>query len=238
MRSRTSASLCLLALLIGISGCGSESNPARTWTAPPSISISPIYATTGSADLVLTVIGSGFVGEIHDQSIVVWSVNGNDTSLATTFLSSTQLTAVIPAALLANPVTAKVLVETGDPTGSGPFAKSNSVEFGVRTTSPALSVSSISPMSTVAGSPDLTLTVMGSNFPDGKHNKSFVVCFVNNSGTYLSTTFVDSTQLIAVIPANLLGNPTTAQVWVETGDPFGSGPFSKSNPINFSVTSP
>ena len=72
-------------------------------------------------------------------------------------------------------------------------------------------------MSTVAGSPDLTLTVMGSNFPDGHHNKSFVVWFVNDSGIYLSTTFIDSTQLTAVIPAKL-GKAASACNRASAGD--------------------
>ena len=38
-------------------------------------------------------------------------------TLATTFVSATQLTAVVPRALLSAPVIAEVFVETGDPMG-------------------------------------------------------------------------------------------------------------------------
>ena len=240
MKARKSASLCLLALFIGIGGCGSESNSAGPSTALPAISISPVFAIAGSSDLVLTVTGSDFVAEPHHQSIVAWSTNVySDTFLATTFVSSTQLTAVIPAALLANPVTATVLVETGDPTGSTAFSRSKPIQFGVSAAPPpSLSISSISPMSAVAGSPDLALTVMGSNFAYGSHKKSVIVWSTNGIAARIGTTFIDHTQLKTVIPANLLANPTTAQVWVETGDPEGSDPFAKSNSINFSVTSP
>jgi hypothetical protein len=240
MKARKAAPLCLLILLIGIGGCGSGSSSIGSPSSTPGISISPVSAIAGSSDLVLTVTGSTFVGERHDQSVVVWSANGSDTTLATTFVSSTQLTAVIPAALLANPLTAKVLVETGDPTGSLPFSKSNSINFGVTKTPPAsFSISSILPMSVVAGSPDITLTVMGSSFANDRHNKSVVAWSVNGSSeAFLQTTFVSSTQLTAVIPAALLTNPTTFQVLVETGDPMGSVPFAKLNSINFTVTSP
>src|SRR5207302_845412 len=96
----------LVAMLMTIGGCGSESNSNGTQPQPqpqPNIAISPVSAMAGSSDLVLTVTGSNFLSATHNKSVVVWSANGSDTFLATTFVSSTQLTAVIPAALLANP---------------------------------------------------------------------------------------------------------------------------------------
>ena len=238
MKTRKAASLCFLTLLIVIGGCGSESS-SKGSPGAPGISISPISSIAGSPDLVLTVSGSNFAHATNNKSVVVWSANGSDTFLETTFVSSTELTAVIPAALLANPVTAKVLVETGDPMGSLPFLKSNSITFSVTTTSSGpFSISSISLMSAVAGSPDLTLTVTGSQFVNDVHNKSFVVWSANGSDTSLHTTFDSNTQLTAVIPAALLANPVTAQVLVERGDPMGSVPFLKSNSISFRVNSP
>jgi hypothetical protein len=88
-------------------------------------------AVAGSPDLTLIVTGSNFVNQNHEQSFVVWSANGTDTGLQTTFDSNTQLTAVIPAHLLTTPVTARVLVETGDPASSLPPAQSNSINFTV-----------------------------------------------------------------------------------------------------------
>ena len=223
MKSRKAASLALLVLLIGAGGCGSESSLKGSSTSVPGISISPISAIAGSSDLVLTVTGSNFADALHNTSVVVWSTNGGDTFLATTFDSSIQLTAVIPAALLANPVTAGVLVETGDVLDTGPLSKSKSITFNVTTTSSgSISISAISPMSAVAGSPELTLTVTGSNFVNAPHNKSLVFWIVNNSGFFLDTTFDSSTQLTAVIPAALLANPVRAHVEVGTGDPLGS----------------
>ena len=237
MKPKEAASLCVLTLWIGMVGCGSGSSSLKQQTTP-GISISPVSAVAGSSDLVLDVTGPGFANETHDKSVVVWSANGKDTLLATTFISSTQLTAVIPAALLANPTTAKVFVETGDPRASFPPSKSNSVEFSVTATSSEFSITSISPMSIVAGSPDLTLTVMGSGFGNNMLNRSVVVWSANGKDTLLATTFISSTQLTAIIPAALLANPVTAKVWVETGDPKGSFPLMQSNSINFTVTSP
>ena len=239
MKARKATTICLLTLRVAIGGCGSYSSPARTPTPAPEISISPVSVVAGSSDLVLTVTGSNFVDDTHNKSIVVWSANGSDQSLATSFVSSTQLTAVVPAALLAQPVTAKVLVEKGDPMGSGPFSKTASVEFGVTAVPiPSFSISSILPSSVVAGSPDLTLTVIGSTFDNSNHNKSFVMWSANGSVNLLATTFDSGTQLTAVIPAALLTSPLTAQISVETGDPMGSLPFATSNSITFTVTSP
>src|SRR5438876_12307215 len=153
----------LTATVVAILGCGGgSSSPApASPPPPPNISISPTSAVAGSPDLTLTVMGSNFLGETHNFSQAVWSVNSSNTLLATTFVSSTQLTAVIPAALLSNPGTAEVFVQTGDPMGDLPLSKSNPVNFRVTTPPPSIS---ISPTSAMAGSPDLTLTVTTSGF--------------------------------------------------------------------------
>jgi trimeric autotransporter adhesin len=233
-------SLGCVILLSGVDGCGS----AGKGTVPPSpnISIAPTSAVVGSADLVLTVTGTNFANADHDKSSVMWSVDGVDTSLSTTFVSSSQLTAVIPAALMASPTTANVLVESGDPGGSLPPIKSDLVTFSVTAAKATVSISSVSPMSAVAGSLDLMITVSGSNFANSlstnNFNTSTVVWSVNGVETNLHTTFVSRTQLTAVIPALFLANPVTADVLVETGDPISSIPFSKSNSISFVVNPP
>jgi IPT/TIG domain len=231
------ARMCLLVLLISFVGCGSEPISQPITARQPNISISPVSATAGSSDLVLNVTGTNFANQQHDQSVVVWSANGSNTFLQTTVTSSTELTAVIPAALMASPVTAKVSVQTGDPLASFPLSTSDSVIFTVTAISPgSTAISAISPMSAAAGSPDLTLIVTGSNFANQNHEKSVVVWSVNGTDTRLQTTFDSSTQLTAVIPAHLLTTPVTARVLVETGDPVSSVPPSQSNFINFSVT--
>jgi hypothetical protein len=67
------------------------------------------------------------------------------TVLATTFVSSTPLTAVIPTTLMTTPVAAQVFVLTGDPMGDF-LLQSNSIGFRVSeatgsTTSPAIGLS-------------------------------------------------------------------------------------------------
>ena len=67
-------------------GSGSMAPGAPSITAP----LVPNTVTAGSAAFTLTVNGSGFVG----QSVVNW----NGTAQTTTFVTSNQLTAAIPAA--------------------------------------------------------------------------------------------------------------------------------------------
>ena len=142
--------MALSAVLLSF-GCGGGSftqSPQPSQPPQPqtpsgtAITISPATATAGSTDLTLTVTGSNFAAARHDSSLAVWVMNGSNTFLATTFVSSTQLSAVVPAALLVNPVVAEVFVQTGDPMGDV-FTTSNSVNFSV--TSKNASAASISP---------------------------------------------------------------------------------------------
>ncbi len=77
--------------------------------APEITNLAPSSAVAGSGALTLTVTGTGFI----NASIVRW--NGNDRS--TTFFSSTQLRAAIPASDLATPGTASVTVVNPAPGG-------------------------------------------------------------------------------------------------------------------------
>jgi len=142
------AEIMALSAVLLTSGCGGgsftqPSQPPQPQTpSGTAITISPASAMAGSPDLTLTVTGSNFAAARHDSSLAVWVMNGSKTFLATTFISSSQLSAVVPAALLLNPVAAEVFVQTGDPMGDV-FTTSNLVNFSV--TSKTSSVASISP---------------------------------------------------------------------------------------------
>jgi hypothetical protein len=223
-------------LVVGTGGCGSTS---KISTLPnPNISVSPTSATVGSADVTLTVTGSVFSNDPHNKSTVVFDA-GSETALSTTFISGSQLTAVLPANLMVNPVTADIFVQTGDPMGSGQFAKSDKVVFSVVTEMSALTISSVSPASALAGSPDLTITIAGTGFQDnaGLFRVGVVFIFNDLSQHKLTTTFVSSTQLTAVIPAALMASPVSGNIEVQQGDPMSDGPLPKSNAIPFNVTS-
>ena len=245
MKTRRTASLwSLIILMSGLDGCGSPgSNKTGSSPPTPSISISPASTVTGSPDLALTVTAVGaltFFDKPHNRSEVVWSVKGSDTLLTTTFVSSTKLTAVIPADLLANPITANVAVETGDPMGSEPLVKSVSATFSVITPSPGqLLISSISPTSAAIGSSDVTLTISGSGFAYScQRCSSGVVWSVGDNQTNLTVTSGSDTELIVVIPAALLTNPVTAEISLQRWQFADSFPKAVSNSVAFNVTAP
>jgi hypothetical protein len=231
-------------LLVMLWGCGSS---LRKQPSGSGITLSPDHAATGSSDLMLTITGSNFTGpdacSTCTRSIAVWSVNGSNTALATTFVSSNQLTAIVPADLLASPAFVRVFVVTvvGQGDSSLPKAVPTTAPLAVFIVSsgPA-TITSISPDSATAGSSELTLTITGSNFTYFMSvvGWSTTPTDLNCCNTWLDTTFISSTELKAVVPATLLKTPVAAQVFVETGDPQGitdGVSYPQSNPVAFTV---
>ena len=229
----------------------SSLNSGSTNTPSANISISPGNAIVGSPDLTLTVSGSKnftFLSAAHKVSQVVWSQGGIDTALLTTFVSSSQLTAILPAPLLASAVTAKVRVEIWDVQGDAPIATSSSALFYVTSSpppTPTPSISSISPSTVAAGSPDVTITIDGSNFGHYGHFIWSTAFWTTNgnlhdTGTWLQTTTVSNSQLTAVIPAALLKSPTSVHIVVMNGDVMGMSDgyfgYPRSNSMTFTVT--
>jgi hypothetical protein len=127
MKARKTPWLGFLILLIGLGGCstpGSSPTPGSN-----SVTILPTNAVAGSPDVKQSITGSHFAGSRHNLSQAVWSVNGIDTLLATSFSSSTRLIAVIPADLLTNPAAAEVFIQTGDPMGRQPPSEDKFCQF-------------------------------------------------------------------------------------------------------------
>lgn len=246
MKKRRLGGLCLL--LLALWGCGSlptgvQPPPLGVQPAPNPqenpITISPASAVVGTSDLILTIKGSNFAGRRHFFSQAVWSANGSNTLLATTFVSSTQLTAILPSDLLAIPVTAQIFVQTGDPMSDGPLPRSRSIGFSVTTSAfGTATITSISPSSATAGSSDIVLSITGSNFDAQRIHASIVGWSAVSGVTWLRTTYVSSTEMTAVVPSALLQNPGTAQVFVETGDPQGMSDgvsYPRSNSVTFTI---
>ena len=120
-------------------------------SAPATTSLSPTASNARGAAFTLTVNGSNFAA----TSVVRW--NGADRT--TTYVSSTRLTAAILASDIAVSGTAQVTVFTPPPGGGS----SNAQTFTINNP-PAPTFTSRSPSSVLAGGPDFTLTVTGSNF--------------------------------------------------------------------------
>lgn len=226
-----------------LAGCNSNplpTTPQSTGSNPStsSISISPTSAQEGSADLQLTVTGHGFANETHRRSQVLWVVDGNTTGLATTFVSDTQLTAIVPATLLTTRGSARLLVSTGDPMGDESYRTNEYTLAITQFRPPAPSIVAISPDGAPAGSADLTITVTGSNFvntatPHSHH--SVATWIVAGKYDFLETTFVSGTQLKAVIPATFMTDPVSAFVRVDTWYYMDDVPEGISNRVTFTV---
>ena len=121
--------ILLTAFAVGCGGYGSGSGSGSMAAGAPRIAapLVPNTATAGSSAFILTVNGSGFVG----QSVVYW----NSTARTTTFVTSSQLTAAISADDVANAGDVPVFVK--NPGGTGiynhqPPQNSNMVNFTVQ----------------------------------------------------------------------------------------------------------
>ncbi len=182
---------------------GVTSNPALFSVTPTISALTPSSATAGGPGFTLTVNGAGFA----TGSVVQW----NGSALATTVISSTELTAPVLANLIATPGTAQVTVVSNGLT-------SNVANFII---SSGPHISNLSPSTAVASGPAFTLTVNGSGFQSG--------AAVEWNGAGLATSFVNSGRLTASVPANLIASPGTDQVSVVSGGVT-------SNAVTFTVT--
>src|ERR1017187_648140 len=199
------------------------------WGQPPTItSLSPNSSIAGAATLTMTVNGTNFVAPVYYQeatipgSQVQWTGGNVVTPLATTFVSSYQLAAVVPSALLAAAGTAAVTVAQAS------NAPSNALPFNVIVPAPV--ISAISPPSAPAGSNALALTVTGANFVGYPAQNAQSIVSLN--GVALASVFVNSGMLTATVPANLLSSP--GQCTVQVTNPGGAA----SNTATFSVLAP
>jgi hypothetical protein len=89
----------------------------------------------------------------------------------------------------------------------------NILTIGEPVNNPAPTLTSISPNSITAGSPDTTIALTGSSFVNGST--------ADFNGTAITTTFVSATQLTAVIPASDLATGGTDMITVVTAGPGG-----------------
>ncbi len=210
----------LLVTVVALAGsvlfisCSDYGIVATTPNLSSSLSIiSPSSAVAGGPSFTLTATGAGFVS----TSVVEW----NGVNLSTTFVSSFQLTAQVPAANISSVGTAPIMVLTPPPNGGN----SNVLVFTVVPSgNPVPALSSISPASAVAGGAAFTLTLNGSNFVS-----SSVVQWNANNRT---TAFVNSSQLTAQIPASDIAAAGTARVSVFNPAPGGGS----SNTLTFTIT--
>src|SRR3989344_2902255 len=164
---------------------------------PVTSSISPSSVLVGSSAMTLTVNGANFVpGAV---------VNFNGSGRSSSYASSNQLTATIPAPDLSVAGTFSITVTNPGPGGGTSGAQS----FTVANLVP--SVSSMSPSSVASGSSGFTLIVNGANFVPGA-----TVIF---NGSARLTAYVSATQLHTTINASDVANAGSFNVTVSNPGP-------------------
>lgn len=177
---------------------------------PAIASISPSSAAVGSGALTITVTGSGFASTAE--------VRIGNNAIATTFVSETQVTAVIPASEMTSPRTLSITVRNPPPINE----ISNAVTFQVSSNlTPTITL--LSPNPVVAGGPAFTLSIVGTNFISDS--------FVRVNGVLAPTTFVDSAHLATPISASQIATATTISITIS------NPPNIVSQPATLTVTS-
>jgi IPT/TIG domain len=184
-------------------------------------SISVSSANSGDPDLPLTIIGSNFFNGAGVQWTNTVTFFGN--LFPATFVSSTKLTTVIPAAAMALPGAFSIDVNNPIPNAGG----SNPLPFTVNLgTYPVPGLTFMYPATMVAGSLPFTISVGGTNF---------VSSAVINFNGVAKTTTVNSTQnAYATISAADVATPGSVPVTISNPSP-GGGP---SAPLSFVITAP
>jgi uncharacterized protein (TIGR03437 family) len=148
---------------------------------PVLTNISPNTIGAGAATFALVATGSSFV----PTSVVKWTANNTTTNLATAYGSPTQLTAQVPANLVAAAGSAQVTVFT--PAPGGGTSATQTFTITPTTNNPVPTITSLSPPAVGAGSAGFTLVVNGTNFVNGATAR------INNNAR--STNVISATQL-------------------------------------------
>ncbi|HWQ33947.1 MAG TPA: hypothetical protein VNQ79_13940 [Blastocatellia bacterium] len=169
-------------------------------------SLNPISVVAGGPGFRITATGANFTS----GSVLRW----NGSNRATTVLSSTQLTATIPATDTAAPGTAAVTVFTPVATGATDGGTSNALSFSITAApNPVPALTGLNPNPVNAGSPGFTLTVNGSSF--------ISTSVVQFNGTPRPMTFISATQLQARFSAADIAVAGTGSVTVVNAAPGG-----------------
>ena len=194
----------ILLIFFAINSCKKNSTINVGETPIPIItSITPNSSTAGDPSFIMIVKGRNF----NVSSIIKW----NEQSLSTNYLNDTTLSTIIKDSLIITPGTGSVKVVNP----STPVGISNTVPFycGTISTNPTPDVTSLSPASIIVGSSTFTINVYGTNFIPTS------TIYWNN--ILLTTTYINSNQLSAVINGYLLSSNGNANLSVHNPTPGG-----------------
>ncbi|HEX8090581.1 MAG TPA: IPT/TIG domain-containing protein, partial [Blastocatellia bacterium] len=176
---------------------GNRSNEVMLNIVPPPPSLAslvPRLVPVGSSSFTLFATGENFV---PSSAMLI-----EDSPLATTFISTRELRASVPASFVSSVGTRRVRVRNAD-------GQQSNISF-LEVVQPSAQVASVSPAQAVAGGPPFTLIVAGRNFKSGS-----AVLF---DQTPLETRFVSATELRAMVTATLLSSAGLRAVSVQNID--------------------
>ena len=181
---------------------------------PAVTGLNPASVAAGSNGFTLIVIGSNFV----PASSIIW----RGTTYPTTWMSSSQLSTVIPSSEVISVGTANVSVSSPGPGGGS----SNVVVFNIVASDPAPVLSSLSPALVEAGGAGFTLTLTGSSFVPGS--------IIKWNSSNRPTTYISDTTLRTTVSAAEIAAPTTKTVQVF--NPGAGGGLSATLQFNVRIT--
>lgn len=185
-------------------------------------SVTPVPITQGNPGVVLTITGSGFCGTTDSSGdLVSFQAPGAiyPSSLSTTEVSATELTAYLTSETNTTAGTASLTVMNCYENTSTPFSV---------TVVPQPTVSTFSPPGAAVGGPGFNLTITGTNFVSGM-KVSWCLNGCGEDPTILTPSSITATQIGVAIPASLYGTMGSATVAVVMPDGFSvsaSSPFS------------
>ncbi|AFL86420.1 hypothetical protein Terro_0069 [Terriglobus roseus DSM 18391] len=204
----------------GGGGSSSTTTPPTTTTPTPTsttlsvAAVSPTNIPVGANDTTVVVTGTGFT----TTSVV----SLNTTAEATTYVSSTEVHATVPAAQLKTGVVLNVSVANGTT-----VAKLDPAVAALSVDNPVPSLTLVAPTAVLVGSAAASVTVTGTNFVPG------VALSVN--GSLRTTTFVSDTQLTAALTADDFAVSKSLPLNVINPKPgggtSGTNSLSVSNPV-------
>jgi hypothetical protein len=186
-------------------------------------SIFPTTAVAGSTDLVLTVTGTNFISASEVQY--------NGSSLTTSYVSATRLTAIISTALLSNSGTANITVISPAPSGGTTAAKTFTITapIGGGGTIPqeTLKLTALLESYYVASgtqmtlAPWVTIELHNATAPYAMVDSNSAVLSTTGFGTFIFTNAVSGTNYYLVVKSI-----NTIETWSDTALSFTSSTLS------------
>jgi hypothetical protein len=180
------------------------------YPAPSATSLSPSSTNAGAGATDVTVTGTNFFAASQ--------ITFDGAVSATTYIDGSHLKATLTAAQLASGGTIAVRVVTPAPGGGSSAALPFSVN------NPAPTITSLSPASVTAGSPDRTITITGTGF--------IPTSAVKSNGVAVTTTYTNSTTVNATVPSAQLLFPGSVAITVTNPGPGGGTSAPKNLGIN------